>query len=213
MTNIEIEVIELCLESLREGCFPVGSVITDGQGKIISRGRNAIHDTEFKGYPVFGNSIAHAELNALVSMKRIPDDLNVSDYVIYASMEPCVMCFGAIYMSGVKNVVYGMKDAVGGGLNLYGLTEYYSRKRIEITQSKELEKIQSILIGFLCDKSYVQRAGFWQSYLSMYPEAFEIAQQLRKDGFYEKIVTNELNALQFIETVERFIKSRSAVKI
>ncbi|MEJ5229021.1 MAG: nucleoside deaminase [Pseudothermotoga sp.] len=213
MTDVEIEVIELCLEALRAGCFPVGSVITDGQGKIISRGRNTIHDTEFKGYPIFGNSIAHAELNALASMKRIPDDLNVSDYIIYASMEPCVMCFGAIYMSGIKNVVYGMKDNVGGGLNLYGVTEYYSRKKINIAQSKELEKIQSVLIGFLCDKNYVQRAGFWQTYLSMYPQAFEIAQQLRRDGFYEKILANELTTLEFIEAVERSIKQRSTIEI
>jgi tRNA(adenine34) deaminase len=200
---MEIEVVELCLESLRSGCFPVGSVITNAEGQIISKGRNTIHESEPKGYPVFGNSIAHAELNALVSMKRIPDDLDVSDYVIYTSMEPCVMCFGAIYMSGIKNVVYGMKDGVGGGLNLYGLTQYYSRKKINISQNKRLEKIQAVLVGFLCDESYVQRAGFWQTYISMYPAEYSIAEQLRERGVYDKIMANELGAAQFIDIVER----------
>lgn len=199
------EIVQLCIDALKMGSLPIGCVIVNGSGNIISKGMNAIHESNFSGYPVFGNSIAHAELNALVSMKRIPDNMEISDYVIYTSMEPCVMCFGAIYMSGIRNVVYGMKDGVGGGLNLYGVTEYYGKKKINIVQNKKLEKMQAVLFGFMRDKDYINRGGLWQTYLSMYSEEYKIAEQLRKNEIYGKLLAGTMNASQFISVVEKFI--------
>ncbi len=199
------EIVQLCLDSFKMGCLPIGCVITDELGNIVSRGRNTIHESQFSGFPVFGNSIAHAELNALVSMKRIPDDTDISRYVLYTSMEPCVMCFGAIYMSGIKNLVYGMKDSVAGGLNLYGITEYYARKKINIVQDNKLERIQAVLIGLMEDKSYINRGGFWETYLSRYPEEYEVARQFNNNGIREQLLRGEISASEFVKIVENFM--------
>ena len=49
----------------------------------------------------------HAEMELIRLMSGINDDLRPDDLTMYASTEPCVMCAGAIYWSGVGRIVYG----------------------------------------------------------------------------------------------------------
>ena len=47
-------------------------------------------------------------------------------------MEPCPLCFGALYMSGIRNLRYAARDPYAGSTNLLGATPYLSRKEIDI---------------------------------------------------------------------------------
>jgi guanine deaminase len=102
--------LELAAKSIKEGGGPFGALITR-DGKIISEGSNRVvlsHDPT-----------AHAEIIAIRRASAAIRSHDLSGCVIYASCEPCPMCLGAIYWSGIQKVVYASdrKDASGAGFN------------------------------------------------------------------------------------------------
>lgn len=102
------DALNLAEQALAAGDFPVGCVIVH-RDTIIARGRR----TSTTGKAI--NEIDHAEINAL---RRIDPDLPRSErnqMTVYATMEPCLMCFAAILLSGIHRIVYAFEDPMGGG--------------------------------------------------------------------------------------------------
>ena len=86
----------------QSGERPIGAVIVHN-GQIIGRGRAQHKNTR--------NRLAHAELNALLSVANSLYDYHRGDAVIYTTVEPCEMCLGAIVMSdAVNHIVYALPD-------------------------------------------------------------------------------------------------------
>ena len=83
------------------GETPIGAVVVHN-GRVIGRGR-ASHQMRH-------SEIAHAELNALLQAERYIHDHIHDDIVLYTTVEPCVMCLGAVVMSDVDHVVFGLYD-------------------------------------------------------------------------------------------------------
>jgi tRNA(adenine34) deaminase len=83
------------------GELPIGAVIVHDY-KIVGRGR-AQHNAR-------SSKVAHAEMNALTQAGPYLLDHHRGGSVIYSTVEPCVMCLGAIVMSDVDHVVYGLPD-------------------------------------------------------------------------------------------------------
>ncbi len=100
--------LELAEIALKQGDFPVGCVIADGE-TIIAQGRRTGTATGM------ANEIDHAEINALRSLNTIAPNNDRSRLTIYATMEPCLMCFSAIMLSGLGRIVYAYEDIMGGG--------------------------------------------------------------------------------------------------
>ena len=80
---------------------PIGAVIVH-QGQVIGRGR-AQHQARHSG-------IAHAEMNALLQAEQYIHAHLHDGCVIYTTLEPCVMCLGAIVMSDIDHIVYALAD-------------------------------------------------------------------------------------------------------
>lgn len=91
-----------------EGTFPIGAVIVDADGTVVSRGRNRVFSS--------GDSTAHAEMNAirkagakilnLEGKRFIPNN----ELTLYTTCEPCPMCTGTIVLSLIKKVVWAAND-------------------------------------------------------------------------------------------------------
>lgn len=138
--------------STETGDVPVGCVIVK-DGEIIARGRNT-REAEM-------SSTGHAEVNAINAACRAVGHWRLSGCTMYVTLEPCVMCSGAIVSARIDRVVIGAKDpkagALGSVLNLnsyplnhkpqveFGicgkecsaiLTEFFSRRRAENKQRK-----------------------------------------------------------------------------
>jgi len=130
--------------------FPIGAVVVDPAGQIVTRGRNRNHDHHADGQQLYGHPLAHAEMNALISVSYEQHDVR-HGYAIYSSMEPCPLCFGAIYMSGVREVHYAARDAFAGSTNLFGTTPYLSRKPMRLVgpQDQLLEIVSVALLATL----------------------------------------------------------------
>ena len=84
---------------------PVGCVIVHNN-KIISRSSNMVE--------LLNDSTAHAELIAITSAQNNLNSNNLENCTLYTTLEPCMMCYGAIYWSKIKTIVYGASDQKRG---------------------------------------------------------------------------------------------------
>jgi tRNA(Arg) A34 adenosine deaminase TadA len=125
------------------GCVPIGAVVTNADGHILARGRNHILDDG--DAPVSRHELAHAELNALLAFDYGEEDPHT--WALYTTLEPCPLCLGAFYMSGLRQLHYAARDPYAGSVNLLGTTPYLSRKPIRAVgpPSADLEEINIAL--------------------------------------------------------------------
>ena len=84
---------------------PVGSVIVNNND-VISRSSNMVE--------LLNDSTAHAELIAITSAQNSLNSKNLDNCILYTTLEPCLMCYGAIYWSKINTVVYGASDKKRG---------------------------------------------------------------------------------------------------
>lgn len=99
-------------QALKEACrafeeeeVPVGAVIVI-RNKIIARGYNQVEK--------LNDATAHAEMIALTAAFEYTGNKYLPDAVIYITVEPCLMCAGALYWSKIGRIVYGADDAKNG---------------------------------------------------------------------------------------------------
>src|SRR6476659_8637950 len=90
-----------------EGEVPVGAIVVMNN-KIISRGYNQVEK--------LNDSTAHAEIIALTAAYNFLGSKYLSDATLYVTIEPCLMCAGALYWSKIGKVVYGAADEKHGAL-------------------------------------------------------------------------------------------------
>lgn len=102
--------LELAWQALLAGTIPIGAVVADADGIVIRSGRNAVYG-EAEPPLMSGSLLAHAEMNALVSL---PVDGSYADCRLVTSMEPCQMCTGALRMATVGALTYLGADPVNG---------------------------------------------------------------------------------------------------
>ncbi len=110
------DMLELTLKLARHsrdlGSAPVGCVIVDASGEVLSEGRNrACEPWPLESREIAGSSLAHAELAALLHLQEVED---APGWTLYSSLEPCLMCGGAIGMLGLGRVVWVCDDPWGG---------------------------------------------------------------------------------------------------
>lgn len=104
------EAIRLARENVERGGRPFGAVVVRN-GEIIASGVNetaATHDPT-----------AHAELVAIRAASQFLETPHLEGCTVYPSGEPCPMCLGAMYMSGIRSACYAYSNADG---EPYGLT-------------------------------------------------------------------------------------------
>ena len=107
------EALEEAKRARVAGDIPIGAVIVL-DNEIIARGRNRRHTNS--------SLLEHAEINALRASPLVYE--RHDDCVIYSTVEPCVMCVGAIAMADVRYVVFGMLDPARGGSDMYSRVPY-----------------------------------------------------------------------------------------
>lgn len=92
-----------------EGEVPIGAVVVLGDGRIVGRGRN--------GRERLRDPLAHAELLALQEAARALGRWRLSGATVYATLEPCPMCAGALVNARVDRLVYGVPDPKAGAVD------------------------------------------------------------------------------------------------
>jgi tRNA(adenine34) deaminase len=104
-----------------EGEVPVGAVVVI-QNKIISRGHNQVEQ--------LNDPTAHAEIIALTSAFNYLGAKYLPDATVYITVEPCLMCAGAIFWSKITGVVWGADDDKNGHQRLIQAASPFHPKAI-----------------------------------------------------------------------------------
>jgi tRNA(adenine34) deaminase len=119
--------LELAESALAQNEFPVGCIIATKE-TVVARGHRSGTASGA------GNEIDHAEINALRELCLVSIPENRAGLTLYATMEPCLMCYSAILLSGIRRIVYAYEDVMGGGTGLdrSGLPSLYRDVELKV---------------------------------------------------------------------------------
>lgn len=108
-------------KAFEEGEVPVGAVVVMNE-RIIARGYNQVEK--------LNDSTAHAEIIALTAAFNFLGSKYLPEAALYVTVEPCVMCSGALYWSKIGRVVYGASDEKNGYRHTTGSNSPFHPKTI-----------------------------------------------------------------------------------
>lgn len=128
-----------------EGEVPIGAVLVSG-GEVIGRGRNRP--------VVLSDPTAHAEIQALREAAARIGNYRLSGSTLYATLEPCIMCTGAILQARIARLVFGAEDSKGGAVSsLYSLLgDSRLNHRVEVTSGVLEEECRELLRRFFQER-------------------------------------------------------------
>jgi tRNA(adenine34) deaminase len=108
-TMTDVHYMQMALKEAKKafdaGEVPVGAVIIQ-QERILAKGFNQVE--------TLNDSTAHAEIIALTSAFNFLGSKYLTEATIYITVEPCLMCAGALYWSKIGRIVYGAPDEKNG---------------------------------------------------------------------------------------------------
>jgi tRNA(adenine34) deaminase len=192
--------VELAWEAYCDNCLPIGAVVTDSTGKIMSRGRNRIYEKVTTNARLRGQQFAHAEMEALHAL-----DYDVADphaWALYTTTEPCPMCLGTFYMSGIRTLHYASREPWAGSANLLGASWYLSVKPIKVFHPMDAA-LELVIMGMFVVYDVDARGeevlgrSFYQRYREIVPESVPFGTMLHRKGTLQslrqqKATTNEM---------------------
>ena len=108
-------------KAFEKGETPVGAIVVSEQ-TVIARAHNQVEELQ--------DSTAHAEMIALTSAMNYLGTKYLSGCTLYVTLEPCVMCAGALAWSKIDRIVYGAEDAKGGFMK-YGKELLHPKTKLE----------------------------------------------------------------------------------
>ncbi len=119
--------LEQARKALEAGEFPVGCVVADRHRVLASAARRASRGSA-------PSELDHAEIIALRRLEAIPGTGGRGQLTLATTLEPCLMCFGAILLAGIGRIVYAYEDAMGGGTgcSLASVAPLYAQRAVEI---------------------------------------------------------------------------------
>lgn len=138
-----IKALQQAEAALAAGEFPVGCVMVH-EDRIIATGAR---EGSTGDYP---NEVDHAEMVALRQLiNRIPD-INYREVTLFSTLEPCLMCFGALMISGIGKIIFAYEDAMGGGTqcDLTKLPPLYKENQISVIPNILRKKSLKLLKAF-----------------------------------------------------------------
>ena len=97
--------------ALERGEVPIGAVVVCGE-KVIGRGHNLVE--------TLTDATAHAEMQAITAASAELGGKYLTDCTLYVTVEPCVMCAGAMSWSQLGRLVYGAADPKRGAITKHG---------------------------------------------------------------------------------------------
>lgn len=103
------------IKAFDEGEVPIGALIVRN-GNIIGKGYNQVER--------LADATAHAEIIAISAASSKAESWRLNDCTIYVTLEPCIMCLGAIMQTRISTIVYGTADQRAGAID----SHYYRQE-------------------------------------------------------------------------------------
>jgi len=140
--------IEEAFLAFAKGEVPVGAIVTLGD-TILARSHNNVIS--------MNDPSAHAEILAIRHAAKKVGNYRLIGATLYVTLEPCVMCAGAIIQARVQRIVFGADDTKGGGVvSLYGiLNDKRLNHSVEVKSGVKKDACGEILSRFFREKRIV----------------------------------------------------------
>ncbi|MGZ3748293.1 MAG: tRNA adenosine(34) deaminase TadA, partial [Pseudobdellovibrionaceae bacterium] len=134
--------LKLAAKAAANGEVPVGALLINPEGILLAQSYN--HRESWQ------SPLAHAETIVLHTASKKIQNWRLEDCTLYVTLEPCLMCAGALLQSRVKRVVYGVKDPRSGAVDSLYKTFQDSRlnHQIEVTGGILEKECLSLLQSF-----------------------------------------------------------------
>ena len=145
-----LRAIELAHLSRANGNHPFGSLLVDASGRVVLEAENSALTEDLT---------AHAEFKVVRTACRQFDFATLEGVTLYASTEPCVMCCGALYWSGIGRVVYALgadtmmtiiNDVSGSATLTLPCREIFARggRTVEVSGPHLVEQARAVHEGY-----------------------------------------------------------------
>jgi tRNA(adenine34) deaminase len=198
---------QVCLEeawaAFCAGSIPIGAVVVDAEGKILSRGRNHRKDEQAGKGEICGNHLAHAEINALLKVADL-DKKTAYKSALYTTLQPCPLCFGAFYMSGLRELRYAARDAYAGSDDLLGKTPYLSIKPIRVIPPQDEELERMVIALFIAETlaDFANRPDVVvEAERTIQPVAVDFGEFLYREKWLPKMAQNKMTPKAMYENL------------
>jgi tRNA(adenine34) deaminase len=132
------------IKAFDEGDVPVGAVI-EKDGRIIGKGHNSMEK--------LSDATAHAEVIAISAASSSVENWRLAGCTLYVTLEPCIMCLGAILQARIDSVVYGAKDPRMGAVD-----SFFHRQELE----RSYRFFPTISSGLMADECGRLMTSFFQ---------------------------------------------------
>jgi tRNA(adenine34) deaminase len=138
--------LELAREAETKGDIPVGAVVVDSFGKIIGEAYNQRE--------ILQDPSAHAEVLAIQAAAKSKGQWRLVGATLVVTLEPCVMCAGALSLSRLDRVVFGAHDPRQGAMgSIYNIHEDLRlNHRIDVVSGVLGDVCRETLVGFFKKK-------------------------------------------------------------
>lgn len=122
--------------ALQKNEVPIGAVVIRGDS-VIGRGHNQVEET--------GDPTAHAEILAIRQAGLNTGTWRLADCRIYVTVEPCLMCLGAILLARIPELVYALREPKTGSVrSKIGVMGLWGDKNLRVTEG--VRKAQSLFL-------------------------------------------------------------------
>ena len=121
---------------------PVAALVFDSEGRRLAVGRNEREKTQ--------DPTAHAEIVAIRAAAEATGDWHLTDTTLVVTLEPCVMCAGAILSARIPRVIFGAWDEKAGAAGSVHdlLRDRRLNHRVEVFAGVEAEACSALLLDF-----------------------------------------------------------------
>ena len=127
-----------------EGEVPVGAVVVEGS-RILGRGHNRNESLQ--------DPTAHAEMLALTAAANTTGSWRLEGTTLYVTLEPCLMCAGAIFLARVRRLVYAAKDPKRGVIESV----------IDVSRHEALNHHTEVMQGPMADECGLLLSAFFEA--------------------------------------------------
>lgn len=137
--------IEEAKKAYKIGEVPVGAIIVKN-GEVIAKAYNIKEKLK--------DTTAHAEILAIRKASSVLGQWRLLDCEMYVTLEPCIMCAGAIVQSRIKKLIFGAYDKrFGGCRSLYRLLDEGNlNHKVEVVEGVEEERCSMLLSSFFKER-------------------------------------------------------------
>lgn len=157
ISTLDLELLRLSIrlseESRERGRHPFAALVADRGGKVIAQAGN-------NSMPPEGDPTQHAELVAAAMAAKVLSLEELAECTLYTSAEPCCMCSGAVYWTGIGRVVYALSEHA-----LLGLTGAHPENPTFSLPCREVfargQRQVDVLGPMLESEAAAAHRGFW----------------------------------------------------